>query len=73
MTLEQGNIEAAIRRGFIEFDNEMASDDDMKEDLAGTTAICVLIKDQKLYCVCQIKRFFFFSIIKIFSHIGKCR
>lgn len=26
-------------------------DDDMKEELAGTTAICVLIKDKKLYCV----------------------
>ncbi len=26
-------------------------DDDMKEELAGTTAICVLIKDKKIYCV----------------------
>lgn len=50
--LEQGNIEAAIRKGFIEFDNEMASDEEMREDLAGTTAICVLIKDNTLYCVC---------------------
>jgi hypothetical protein len=33
----------------------MSLDDDMREDLAGTTAICVLIKDQKLYCVCLIK------------------
>jgi protein phosphatase 2C family protein 2/3 len=28
----------------------MASDDEMREDLAGTTAICVVIKDEKLYC-----------------------
>lgn len=48
--LEQGNIEAAIRKGYIEFDKEMALDEDMREDLAGTTAICVLIKDDKLYC-----------------------
>ena len=26
-------------------------DEDMREDLAGTTAVCVVIKDQKLYCV----------------------
>ena len=48
--LEQGNIEAAIRKGFIDFDKEMALDEDMREDLAGTTAICVIIKDDKLFC-----------------------
>ncbi|CAF0881873.1 unnamed protein product [Rotaria sordida] len=47
---KHGNIEAAIRKGYIEFDKEMSLDEDMREDLAGTTAICVLIKDQKLYC-----------------------
>jgi hypothetical protein len=29
----------------------MSLDEEMREDLAGTTAICVIIKDQKLYCV----------------------
>ena len=24
----------------------------MKDELAGTTAICVIIKDKTLYCVC---------------------
>lgn len=47
----QGNIEAAIRKGYIEFDREMSLDEDIREDLAGTTAICVIIKDQKLFCV----------------------
>ena len=47
---EQGNIETALRKGFIEFDREMALDEDMREDLAGTTAICVVIKDDKLFC-----------------------
>jgi protein phosphatase 2C family protein 2/3 len=28
----------------------MASDEEMREDLAGTTAICAVIKDDKLYC-----------------------
>lgn len=48
--VEQGNIEAAIRKGFIDFDKEMSQDDEMREDLAGTTAICVVIKDDKLFC-----------------------
>jgi len=30
----------------------MSLDEEMREDLAGTTAICVIVKDQKLYCVC---------------------
>ena len=47
---EQGNIEAAIRKGYIEFDKEMALDEEMREDLAGTTAICVIIKDDQLFC-----------------------
>jgi len=29
----------------------MLEDDDMKEELAGTTAVCVIIKDKKLFCV----------------------
>jgi hypothetical protein len=29
----------------------MSLDEEMREDLAGTTAICVIVKDQQLYCV----------------------
>jgi protein phosphatase PTC2/3 len=47
---EQGDVETAIRRGYIEFDREMALDEEMREDLAGTTAICVIIKENKLFC-----------------------
>jgi serine/threonine protein phosphatase PrpC len=54
--LEQGNIDGAIRKAFIEFDKEMSLDEEMREDLAGTTAICVIIKDQKLFCVCFQKK-----------------
>jgi serine/threonine protein phosphatase PrpC len=53
--LEQGNIEAAIRKGFMEFDREMALSEEMREDLAGTTAVCVIIKDQKLFCVSEFE------------------
>ena len=48
---EKGNIDAAIRKGFLEFDNEMSEDNEIREDLAGTTAVCVLIKENKLFCV----------------------
>ncbi|XP_013403639.1 probable protein phosphatase 2C T23F11.1 [Lingula anatina] len=46
----QGNIEEAIRKGFLALDQEMSQDETMKEELAGTTCICTLIKDNKLYC-----------------------
>lgn len=50
LSLEQGDIESALRKGFIDFDREMASDEEIREDLAGTTAICVVIKDNQLFC-----------------------
>jgi hypothetical protein len=28
-------------------------DEDMKEEIAGTTAVCVLIRDKKIYTVCK--------------------
>lgn len=29
----------------------MLNDEEMKEEMAGTTAICVILKNQKIYCV----------------------
>ena len=52
LVVEQGNVDAAIRKGYIEFDREMSLDEEVLEDQVGTTAICIFIKDQKLYCVC---------------------
>ena len=48
---EENNIPDAMRRGFLELDEDMLDDEDMKDELAGTTAICVIIKDKKIYCV----------------------
>jgi len=45
-----GNIPEAIRKGFLALDEAMLEDEDMKEEIAGTTAVCVLIKDKKIYC-----------------------
>jgi len=49
-TFKDGNIPDAIRRGFLALDEDMLEDEEMKEELAGTTAICVIIKDKKIYC-----------------------
>jgi len=49
-TFKDGNITDAIRKGFLALDEDMLGDEDMKEELAGTTAICVIIKDKKIYC-----------------------
>lgn len=37
-------------QGFLECDTAMYNDEAIKEQMAGTTAITVLIKDNKLYC-----------------------
>lgn len=44
------NIPEAIRKGFLAIDEDMLEDEDMREELSGTTAICVILKDKKMYC-----------------------
>lgn len=34
----------------MDIDNAMLNDDQIKEQMAGTTAICCMIRDNKLYC-----------------------
>lgn len=46
---KDGNVPDAMRKGFLALDEAMLEDEDMKEEIAGTTAVCVLIKDKKLY------------------------
>lgn len=48
--LGEGNIEEAIKQGFLALDDQMRQDDEMREDMSGTTAVVVLIKDKKIYC-----------------------
>lgn len=38
-------------QGFLEFDNTMMKDEQMRDEVAGTTAVTVLIKGNQLYCV----------------------
>lgn len=44
-----GNIEEAMRKGFLQIDQDMLSDSDMREELAGTTAIAIIVKDGKIF------------------------
>jgi hypothetical protein len=55
---KKGLIEEAIRLSFLELDSDMLNDDNMRDELAGTTAITVLIKNNKIYCV-RIHLFYF--------------
>ncbi|XP_008484374.2 probable protein phosphatase 2C T23F11.1, partial [Diaphorina citri] len=47
---KEGNITEALKKGFMDLDAAMLDDDALKDELAGTTAICILIKDNILYC-----------------------
>jgi len=46
----KGNVTEAIRHGFMSIDQDMLKDDSMKDELAGTTAVVVIIKHGKMYC-----------------------
>uniref|UniRef100_A0AC34RJ63 PPM-type phosphatase domain-containing protein n=1 Tax=Panagrolaimus sp. JU765 TaxID=591449 RepID=A0AC34RJ63_9BILA len=47
---EDGNIPEAIRIGFLDLDEHMQKDEGIKEDMSGTTAVIVLIKNNKVFC-----------------------
>lgn len=46
----EGKIEEAIKQGFLALDERMKADEEMREDMSGTTAVIVIIKDKKIYC-----------------------
>ncbi|XP_015784836.1 probable protein phosphatase 2C T23F11.1 [Tetranychus urticae] len=46
---EAGEVEEAMRRGFLQLDQDMLRDPDMKDELAGSTAIVLLIREGKMY------------------------
>ena len=47
-------IEEAFKSVFIEFDEMMFSDEKMRDELAGSTAIVVLFKNGYIYCVSSV-------------------
>lgn len=46
----KGDIPGAIREGFLSVDEDMLSDDSVKDEMAGTTACAVILKGNKIYC-----------------------
>lgn len=49
----------------MEFDNNMMNNEQMRDEVAGTTAVTVLIKGDQLYCVSTFGSFHW--IVKIFD------
>lgn len=44
------DMRKALQRGFLDIDEAMLNDDSLKEQMAGSTAVTVLIKNDRLYC-----------------------
>ncbi|XP_043245517.1 probable protein phosphatase 2C T23F11.1 [Amphibalanus amphitrite] len=47
---EKGRVSEALKQACLEIDRMMLADEVLKDDLAGTTAVSVLIRDGTLYC-----------------------
>ncbi|XP_073975928.1 probable protein phosphatase 2C T23F11.1 [Rhodnius prolixus] len=45
-----GDIKTAIELGFLDLDNEMKEDKQLRNDMSGTTAVIVLIREGVVYC-----------------------
>lgn len=50
VTFKRGEIVEAIKTSFLNIDEDMLKDDHMKDELAGTTALCTVIKNNTIYC-----------------------
>ncbi|KAI6239038.1 PPM-type phosphatase domain-containing protein [Aphelenchoides fujianensis] len=47
---QQNDFVKAIQTGFLKLDEDLKEDEETKEQMSGTTAVTVLIKDKKIYC-----------------------
>ncbi|KAE9419811.1 hypothetical protein Angca_004207 [Angiostrongylus cantonensis] len=45
-----GNLPEALRKGFLALDEQMRSDDQMRDDVSGATAVVVLVRDDVIHC-----------------------
>ena len=46
----EGKIEEGIKEGFLAIDEKMRTDEEMKGDTSGATAVVVIVKGNKIYC-----------------------
>lgn len=44
-------------QGFLDVDCAMLQEESLKDELAGTTAVAIILKDNRLYCVCAAHDF----------------
>ena len=47
---KEGDIEEAIKQGFLECDRAMRTAESLKEEMAGCTAITVFVRGKELWC-----------------------
>ena len=47
---KKGDMTAAIREGFLECDRAMREDADLRDEMAGATAVTVLMRDGQVWC-----------------------
>lgn len=47
---KQNDYVNALQSAFLACDNDMLLDDEMKDEMSGCTAVCTLIKNDKIYC-----------------------
>ena len=48
--LDKGDLPEAIRKSFLQLDQNMLEDKEVRDELAGSTGIIILIKDNYIYC-----------------------
>jgi len=46
---DKGDIVSAMRSGFLSCDDDMRQDDAIKDEMAGSTAICILVKNNTIF------------------------
>ena len=51
----QGDITTACKRGFLSLDDAMSNETLAKEDSSGCTAVTIIAKGNKFYCVSKLQ------------------
>lgn len=46
----KGDVAGALKGGFFKLDEDLRNDEETKEQMSGTTAVVVIVKDGKIYC-----------------------